>query len=300
MGREIKRVPVDFDWPVNKTWHGFLMPDDLHGVPCRECGGGGWSPRAKYLHDLWYGRVPFRPEDNGSTPLTPDTPAVREFAERNVKNAPEFYGAGETAIRREARRLAGLWNGQWSHHLNAEDVAALVAEDGALDLTHDFDPVNRWTPKDPPVELTPEMVNAWSIRSLFGPNSYTIINARCVREGVDVTCRSCDGHGHKWRDDEHKAAHEAWEPAEPPEGDGWQLWETVSEGSPISPVFPSADGLIEWMTTPAAKWGASGPWTRGQAERFVNGPGWAPTFMSSPATGLVDGVTAVAASTPQP
>ncbi|MBE6035618.1 MAG: hypothetical protein E7222_13115 [Clostridiales bacterium] len=41
---------------------------------------------------------------------------------------------------------------------------------------------------------------------------------------------------------------EVWEGyfKEPPEGDGYQLWENTSEGSPISPVFDSLDGLCEW------------------------------------------------------
>lgn len=33
---------------------------------------------------------------------------------------------------------------------------------------------------------------------------------------------------------------------EPPEGDGFQLWETTTEGSPISPVFKSLEELCEW------------------------------------------------------
>lgn len=81
---------------------------------------------------------------------------------------------------------------------------------------------------------------------------------------------------------------------EPPDGEGWQLWQTVSDG-PISPVFETAAELIEWMTTPAAKWGAMGPWSREAAAAFVNGPGWAPTLIWSGATGVVDGVTAMAA-----
>ena len=32
----------------------------------------------------------------------------------------------------------------------------------------------------------------------------------------------------------------------PPEGDGFQLWETTSEGSPISPVFATLDELCAW------------------------------------------------------
>jgi len=33
---------------------------------------------------------------------------------------------------------------------------------------------------------------------------------------------------------------------DPPKGDGWQLWETTSEGSPVSPVFKTAEELAEW------------------------------------------------------
>ena len=32
----------------------------------------------------------------------------------------------------------------------------------------------------------------------------------------------------------------------PPKGQGYQLWETTSEGSPISPVFVTLDELCEW------------------------------------------------------
>jgi hypothetical protein len=34
---------------------------------------------------------------------------------------------------------------------------------------------------------------------------------------------------------------------EPPTGDCWQLWEDVTEGSPVSPVFDTSSQLIEWM-----------------------------------------------------
>jgi hypothetical protein len=34
----------------------------------------------------------------------------------------------------------------------------------------------------------------------------------------------------------------------PPEGPGWQLWETTSEGSPISPVFKTGEELAHWAT----------------------------------------------------
>ena len=33
---------------------------------------------------------------------------------------------------------------------------------------------------------------------------------------------------------------------EPPKGDGYQLWETVSEGGPVSPVFRTLEELSDW------------------------------------------------------
>lgn len=32
----------------------------------------------------------------------------------------------------------------------------------------------------------------------------------------------------------------------PPKGEGYQLWETTTEGSPMSPVFTTLDELCEW------------------------------------------------------
>ncbi|GGM27503.1 hypothetical protein GCM10011608_10360 [Micromonospora sonchi] len=275
MGRRIVRVPLDFHTPLRKVWPGYLMPDNLQPAACDTCNGSGYSTEAKHLHDQWYGNAPFRPEDNGSTPLTPDSPAVRKFAERNVTRSPDYYGTGEHAIRREARRLADLWNGQWSHHLNEADVAALLAEERLVDLTHTWTRENGWQPTDPPVVPTPEQVNEWHILSLGhdGFNAGVCVKARCERDSLPYVCGSCAGEASVWRDSDHKAAYEAWEPTEPPMGDGWQLWETVSEGSPISPVFPTSEGLVSWMSDPER----GRDWVPGEvAAKFV-AEGWAPT-----------------------
>lgn len=305
MGREIKRVPVDFEWPLNERWSGFLMPDTFDEVTCPGCArpspfdgepcGDGWSRRAQELHDMWYGKYDgvFRPEDNGSVPLTLEAPVVRAFAERNVRNAPEFYGRGEFAIRKEASRLCRLWNNMWAHHLNYDDIAALVAADSLRDFTHTFDPKRepreRWQRIDPPVVPTMEQVRDWSITSFNGTGvSGTAIRARCEREGLESLCPTCDGHGSLEAYEGQRDEADTWEREEPPTGEGWQLWETVSEGSPISPVFPTAEGLAQWLTTPASCWGATRrPMTIEQARGFV-GVGWAPTGFIT-AGGVHDG-----------
>lgn len=290
MGREIKRVPVDFDWPLNKVWQGCLIPERLHEDKCTDC-QNGYSTQAQHLFDLWYGYVPFAPESNGSTPLTADTPAVRAFAERNVTRSPEFYGTGEAVIVREAQRLADLWNGQWSHHLNEFDVAALLEADRLWDLTRRIGS-NGWEDIDPKPVPTPQQVNEWSIHG-FGHdaiNASVVVRARCIREGQPEVCATCKGHASAEVYEGQRAEAEAWEPTEPPKGEGWQLWETVSEGSPVSPVFPDAEGLAQWLTTPDGGEVAGPsrkPMTISAARAFV-GAGWAPSGFVT-AGGVHDG-----------
>lgn len=77
-----------------------------------------------------------------------------------------------------------------------------------------------------------------------------------------------------------------------PKGEGWQLWQTVSDG-PISPVFATADELIDWMCHPSNDPRNPGPyprlpwaqgWRREVAEKFVKSGGWAPSAV------IVDGL----------
>jgi hypothetical protein len=72
---------------------------------------------------------------------------------------------------------------------------------------------------------------------------------------------------------------EAWKRTEPPIGDGYQIWETVSEGSPISPVFSTPEELAEYMAS--HPWGGDRGSSRESWMRFINGPGWAPSMVVS-------------------
>lgn len=55
------------------------------------------------------------------------------------------------------------------------------------------------------------------------------------RKGRRAECDECDGRGYVWVD------------TEPPSGDGWQYWETTTEGSPMSPVYATRSGLARWL-----------------------------------------------------
>jgi hypothetical protein len=74
-----------------------------------------------------------------------------------------------------------------------------------------------------------------------------------------------------------------------PKGDGWQLWQTVSDG-PVTPVFATAEQLIDYMSQPCdcgERW-CEDPWPklpRGKgwrrpvAEKFVREAGWIPSMI---------------------
>jgi hypothetical protein len=299
MGRQIRRVPLSFNWPQNKVWEGFLSPGRFDETPCPDC-ESGYSPQAQNLYDLWYGKLPFDPASTGSTPWRHDSPAVRAFAERNIANAPDYYGTGENATVREAQRLAAHFNSGWLHHLSQDDVNALIEAGRLRDFTHQWSEKTRRLEKiDPSVTPTAAQVNEWSLRG-FGHdsiNASVVIRARCEREGIDDTCPTCQGHASTEAYPGQRAEAEAWEPTEPPKGDGWQLWETVTEGSPISPVFATSDALAAWMSDPER----GRHWVPQEVAAKFIADGWAPSFISGPGThGLVSGVEAIGTQDDEP
>lgn len=70
-----------------------------------------------------------------------------------------------------------------------------------------------------------------------------------------------------------------------------QVWETVSEGTPVSPPFATPEELIDYLAEHGDFWDqkrGDGPWKRANAERFVKS-GWAPSLivMTSESGGVV-------------
>lgn len=70
----------------------------------------------------------------------------------------------------------------------------------------------------------------------------------------------------------------------------FQVYETVSEGTPVTPPFETQEELVEYLVANGDFWDqrrrAEGdsimncaPWSREAAERFVFGSGWAPSMI---------------------
>ena len=154
------------------------------------------------------------------------------------------------------------YRGGWNQNLEQEDVQALLKADRLWDFTRI--PVNEkqkkdveqkvrnggnsWLPYDNGVTPTAKDVNEWSKKGLGHDftNAYICIKARLEKQGLPTECGFCRGHGSLFVNEEFKKLYEEWSPLEPPEGPGFQLWSTTSEGSPLSPVFKTLDELCEY------------------------------------------------------
>lgn len=104
-------------------------------------------------------------------------------------------------------------------------------------------------------------------------------------------CEWTDYHGEFPTDENYRP--EFTEPAT-----WFQVYQTVSEGSPVTPPFATREELIDYLATHGDFWDQArrlegrssgmdcGPWKRENAERFVNA-GWAPSMMvEQTATGM--------------
>jgi len=298
MGRKVKRVAAGFNWPLEKVWEGYVNNPHRPPHKCGACKGTGSSTVARHLKDLWYGYAPFKPEGRGSKPHLPTDEHVVDFATRNVNRAPEYYGTGEFAIQSEARRLAAHWNSCWSHHLNDRDVAALIEGGRLYDFTHEIAPGKGWQAKVPCPIPSAREVNIWSCGSLGHDciNQWVVVRAECKRLGVRSICGRCHGSGQIWSSRGARKRYNGWERSEPPAGDWWQVWETVSEGSPITPAFATHRELIDYLVKGGDAWDRKrlmkylftgrnltgrkhGGWSREDAESFVDAE-WAPSTIS--------------------
>lgn len=228
MSREIKRVPVEFDWPLNERWSGYVMPDSLNGERCPECDGG--QTWAGWFLQNWCSRLQMMGQDVGEQSLgKPMHPWLA--------NDPYPVGRWDYSDDR---------NHQYKLARPSADMADLVGGLAGGDRDR--------------------------VLSRFSGSSYKLYRTIVTAAGLDESwgvCTHCRGEGVLEQYEGQFAERDAWDQTEPPEGDGYQLWESVSEGSPISPVFPDREGLIGYLMSDANSWGISRPLTRSQAEAFV-------------------------------
>jgi hypothetical protein len=82
---------------------------------------------------------------------------------------------------------------------------------------------------------------------------------------------------------------------DPPIGEGWQMWETTSEGSPLSPVFKTPEELAKWLADTGASAFGSQVATYESWFGMIQGSGWSPSAVIDENNGdIQDGVSFMA------
>lgn len=217
MGRELKRVPLDFDAPLNEIWKGYINP---HFKPCPEVATGkchnGLSCAGAWLDAISRFIAVIGQE------ATQNTPGMMNHFKRTGRIYPHPY-------LREWSQAPRIHNARRADLVSLdEELAGLIKKmAGGCDLG--------------PMAGSSA---GWEIRR-------TLLRSAGLDDEWGI-CKVCNGEG---LDPATKEAYEGWKEEEPPEGEGFQLWETTSEGSPISPVFPSLDALCEWAEVHATTFG---------------------------------------------
>lgn len=267
MSREVRRVALDFDWPIGEIWSGYLMPEALRLPQCPACEGSGWGPMARQLNESFY--------------------------------ALGYHGA-------ERQRM------QWNNKITDEEVE-LLANEGRLhqwrlrmwvksdppEIDEDGHPKGSWIRTERPMPTATE-VNAAEDHNFVHDaiNRGILVQHRCRQRGHDPECLLCKGTGNVGTE-EQRAAEKVWKQTEPPAGEGWQLWETTTEGSPKSPVFATGEELAQWMSQNPC--GFAGSRISLQVAReWVHESGWSPSMIVTDKGGIMDGITATVVLKNQP
>lgn len=249
MSREVRRVALDFEWELGKVWKGYIMPEDLQFNPCpargTECFNG--LTRA------------------GAWVMTMAT-MINMLDEQPPAHRPQTLHPYFDSIPTP---------GEWVYPGNS------WGEPGK---------VGNWMPATLPSDDIKAFVLGYAGRegSIFGHDAidrWSTYDALVKGAGLDPTswgrCLVCEAKAYVEAYPGQAEAHDLWKPTEPPKGEGWQLWETVSEGSPQSPVFKTDVQLAQWLSANPGKLGPSdGFVTVEKALKWVQSDGWMPTMVN--------------------
>ena len=207
MGRTIKRVPLDFDHNMGELWPGYI--NTFFENHCHRC-------------------------------LDCDGSGYSTAAK---KISDDWYGFNDS-------------NDKWSDKLTQDEVDELVNSHRLREFSDFFIEkiINGQVHKILPAELVNLYFRHDELRRSIlwllghdGINQSICVSARCNRLGIQICCLTCNGTGNIWDSEKHRIDSDNWMPEDPPLGIGWQLWETITSGSPVSPVCATKEELADWL-----------------------------------------------------
>lgn len=251
MGREIKRVAENFEWPLGQVWHGFIRPENSGPIKCSCCNGQGYNDETRKIADQFYDSNNFGVTWSYEYNVDPQgNPATR----------PPWNILGNTQ--------------RWCNSITQDEVEALVEAGRLYDFTHTWSKEKGWVRREDGYMPTAQEVNNWNQNGMGhdGSNRCILIKVRAERLGVYGYCDNCHGEGSYFENRYKEEAYDSWKETDIPTGSWWQVWENVSEGSPVTPAFATQEELIEYLVKYGDKWDqgrGDGGWNREAAVKFV-------------------------------
>ena len=178
MGRTCKRVPLDFSWPMNILWIGYVNP--YKGVDCPYC-ENGYSEKAQKIIEEVY---PWKKGDETYVP----NPYMKN-SRYNPHSKAHHMTQDEVDYFMERR-----------HKIVIEEVQRVMAEH--------FPDADK---------VTPEIFSQLSLMlwDFIHDLHWQMINYHSEKEGWDSSCPHCKGEGVLFLNDEIKRLHEEFQWQEP-------------------------------------------------------------------------------------
>lgn len=208
--RVCKRVPLDFKWELGRVWKGYLCPIETH--ECPECQHTGLrSPYREYYmsfnHGYYYG-----------------SPYIQHPYFENLRYNPRDKAYNLTQEEIDYVCSLGLSKSlddfihNLNHHITIDDWKEFMLRERHNDLYWELN----------------DILLKW----MYEKDGHQSLS--------DISCECCHGEGIVYDSEEDRITSENWEPYEPPLGEGYQMWETTSEGSPQTPVFATPEELAHY------------------------------------------------------
>jgi len=251
MGRELMRVPLDFDWPLGEIWEGYLNPYWKYRQECPSCKGSGYNPKTLEIYLDFYG--------NGMTGGWLGRITQDEVEALQANNRIRWWDGSKP----EGERCSH-WDGLSCDLVNMVNMSGNLSQAPEEIQQRAIQLVQEEAKRlNVPVKAV-----AGNLQYLVhdGINRVILIETRAKRMGVWGLCPNCvDGDlwspmiredGVTVPPDDVRRLYDDWTKVGPPKGEGYQLWETTSEGSPSSPVFDNLDDLCQWCETNATTFGS--------------------------------------------
>lgn len=272
MGRKLMRVPLDFSWPLNKRWQGYLSP--FRGDECDECDGSGYGPKVRPISETWYN---FQAGSEAwYNKLTQDeVDALCE--EGRLVDFTSTWKPGEGWVRDKPNPTAEAVNAWASGRgLGHDAINRFICIEARVKRVLGID-------KDSPDYYCQtcyghlRLLDPQPGKFVFSTIERFVTDEANIKEAQEDEAKGLtysikqlrDGQAalEKMKSDgfpdeveDQKVLYLAasmWQREEPPTGPGFQLWETTSEGSPISPVFPTLDALCTWLEPNGSAFGST-------------------------------------------